>query len=43
MIRVYYNKKKIIKNHFINIQVDHNTLYIYINDNKINDKIEAST
>ena len=37
------NKEKTIKKHFINIQIDYNTLYIYIDDNEINDKIEAST
>ena len=41
MIRVCYNKEKIIKKHFINIQIDHNTLYIYIDDNEINNKIET--
>ena len=41
MIKVYHNKKKVIKKYFINIQADHNTLHIYIDDNKINDKIET--
>ena len=41
MIKVCRNKKKVIRKHFINIQIDRNTLYIYIDDNEINDKIEA--
>ena len=42
MIKVYRNKEKAIRKHFINIQIDHNTLHIYIDDNEINDKIEIS-
>ena len=41
MIKIYRNKKKIIKKHFINIRTDRNTLYIYIDDNEINDKINV--
>ena len=40
MIKMCYNKKKIIKEHFMNIRIDRNTLHIYIDDNEINDKIE---
>ena len=39
MIRICYNKKKTIKEHFKNI-IDYNTFHIYIDDNEINDKIE---
>ena len=42
MIRVCRNKKKVIKKHFTNTQIDRNTFYIYIDDNEINDKIEIS-
>ena len=41
MIRICNNKKKAIKEHFMNIQIDRNTLHIYIDDNEINDKIKV--
>ena len=43
MIKVCRNKKKIIKKHFMNTRIDRSTFYIYIDDNKINDKTEIST